>query len=89
MSGFSVVDILYNYYYHISIFCLLLHAYFWQLTLKNIPLNVAYLYKSLHYPIILFMSYFIFYEEISLFNIAGIILIVTGVIYISKNRRNV
>ncbi|UAM96605.1 hypothetical protein K8354_09645 [Polaribacter litorisediminis] len=79
MGAYNLLNIIHNYFYLFSICCLFIHALLWQLALKSNPLNVAYAIKTIYYPILLGVSYFVFDESISLYNIIGTILILFGV----------
>lgn len=83
MSEYSVGEIIQNPYYLASIVFLFLQAVFWQLTLKSIPLNIAYVTMSLVYVVVLISSYFIYNEAISRNNILGSLFIVVGVIIVN------
>jgi len=85
MSGYTFYNVITNPYYIISLFILGLQAIFWQLALKQYNLSFAYLFTSLIYPIILIISYFIYNENISMNNIIGSLIIVVGVIIVTRN----
>ena len=80
---FNIYNIITNKYYILSLLFFGLQAITWQLTLRKFPLFFAYLFMSLIYIIILLASYYLFKEQISLFNILGSIIIVFGVIIIT------
>lgn len=62
---------------------LALYAVFWQKLLIWMPLNKAFLLKSSTIIIILMISHYFFGETITLFNVVGAILIITGIITLS------
>ena len=86
MPSYTVDNLLVNYYYFLSIFFLIVHAFIWQLVLMNHKLNFDFIYKSFYYPLLLLISYFIFEETISLWNIVGTALIVFGLVMITKKQ---
>jgi drug/metabolite transporter (DMT)-like permease len=88
MQGFTVINIVKNYYYIGSLASLFLQAIFWQIALKKYPLSYAYVFTSFIYPIILVMSYFIFGEAITLNNIIGSIIIIIGIFFITRNNND-
>lgn len=79
MPQFSPEAILGNGYYLLAIFCLILQSFFWPIALRGYSLTVAYFYMSLSYVAILTMSWLVFHESVSLFNIVGTLLILVGV----------
>ncbi|WP_339157806.1 SMR family transporter [Paenibacillus sp. FSL W8-0186] len=68
-----------NVYYLAALVCLVLQAVFWQLTLKKVELSIAYPLTALNTVFILTFSYIIFKEQISFYNILGVIIIMIGV----------
>lgn len=56
----------------------------WLYVLSKLPLNIAYPMQSISYVIGSILAVFIFKETISSHQIIGMVLIVAGVIFISK-----
>lgn len=54
----------------------------WLFVLKKLPLSIAYPTLSLSYIIIVIMSYFLFSEPLTPSKIIGVLLIMTGVIFL-------
>lgn len=77
-----------NIYYVISIGCLGFQAIAWQIALANYTLSYAYLFMSAIYVNILVMSFFIYDESITIFNVLGTILIITGIIIMTRSNDN-
>ncbi|MGG4049554.1 EamA family transporter [Paenibacillus favisporus] len=75
-----------NLYYIASLACLVLQALFWQFTLKELELSIAYPITALNNIIILLFSYFLFNEEINLNNIIGVCIIILGIIILNLKR---
>lgn len=87
IENFSVIEVVSNGFYLLSITFLFLKAIVWQLSLKTYNLSYAYLFTSAYYPIILLVSHFVFKESITIGNIIGTLLIIIGVLLLT-NRRN-
>lgn len=56
------------------------YACLWQQILKFIPLTTAFMFKSITVLYGMFFAWFLFKEDITLNNMLGAILIVTGII---------
>lgn len=65
---------------------LFLQSIWWILTLRHLPLNVAYPFLSLVFVINLFTAATVFGEDVHLHQIGGILLIVGGVYLIGANQ---
>ncbi|MTK14018.1 MAG: EamA family transporter [Clostridiaceae bacterium] len=57
----------------------------WIKVLSKVELSYAYPMVSIGYILIMFFSYFIFKENISLIRIAGVIFIIIGVILVARS----
>lgn len=89
MQYFNFNNIVSNSYYLGSLICLGLQALFWQLTLRSFPLFFAYMFTSLVYLIILFSSYILFAEKLSIMNLIGALFIIMGLLIMnSKGKKN-
>ncbi|MBE3092238.1 MAG: hypothetical protein IMZ51_01060 [Chloroflexi bacterium] len=86
IGKFDFYHVAKNPFYLLSLLCLAIQAFFWQIVLRKFPLFYSYLIMSLIYAFILIASYFIFKENISLMNILGTIAIIIGVIIITFNQ---
>jgi drug/metabolite transporter (DMT)-like permease len=84
MQQFGVVEIMTNVFYILSIGLLFLKAIVWQLSLKKYDLNYVYLFTSCYYPLLLFISYLVFDEVITIGNIFGTLLIIGGIVYLTR-----
>lgn len=69
-----------------AIFILGIYAVLWQVVLKKIPLNQAYLFRSLGLVYSLAIACFIFNEMISLQNIVGCGLVLGGLVILSSGK---
>lgn len=85
IDNFNPLVTLGNLFYISSIICLVLQAVFWQRALIHFPLSFAYPFMSLVNFIILFLSHFLFEENISINNVFGLTLISCGIMVLSRN----
>lgn len=58
------------------------YAILWQHVLKNTPLSMAFMFKSVTVVYGMFFAAFIFEEKISTFNIIGALMIVVGIVFL-------
>ena len=65
------------------VFFLGIYAILWQQVLARMPLNKAFLCKSITIVMILAVSHFIFHEAITFTNILGISFILLGLVVLS------
>ncbi len=79
MAVFSPHSVVTNRYYLLSIICVVIQAVLWPLALRHYQLSFAYLYMSGAYPVILFMSWFVFCVKVTIFNIVGSLFVVVGI----------
>lgn len=79
MTAFSLHSVVTNRYYLLSIICLVIQAVLWPIALRHYQLSFAYLYMSGAYPVILFMSWLVFFEKVTMFNIVGSLFVVAGI----------
>ncbi|HEX7192462.1 MAG TPA: hypothetical protein VF381_12915 [Thermoanaerobaculia bacterium] len=86
MPHFTLANILANRFYFASLLCLGLQAITWQLTLTKLPLSYAYGAMSIVYVNVLIISVWAFHEHVSLANICGAALIISGVILMTIGR---
>ena len=64
---------------------LVIYALFWQKILKNFDLSIAYVNKGMLLFWSLLWSILLFSEEITLWNILGTIIIILGILVVSKD----
>lgn len=62
------------------------YAILWQLALKRVPLNQAYLFRSLGLVYGLCIAHFIFNERMTVQNIAGCCLVLTGMLILLSKK---
>jgi multidrug transporter EmrE-like cation transporter len=79
----SIIEILINSFYILSLGCLFLQAIVWQQALRHFPLSVAYPFMGLVNFVILFSSAILFQEGVTEANIAGLVLISVGIVVLS------
>jgi multidrug transporter EmrE-like cation transporter len=80
----SLIGILTNVFYILSIVSLFLQAIVWQQALRHFPLSVAYPFIGLVNFVVLFSSAILFQEGVTLANIIGLILVSTGIAVLSQ-----
>jgi len=80
----SLIGIVTNVFYILSLGCLFLQAIVWQQALRHYDISLAYPFQSLTIFVILIYSYIFFYESISGFNILGICIILSGIILLNQ-----
>lgn len=73
----------------VFLFCLVLLCNFgrmivWGFIYKRYSISYAYPLSSIFFPLILAVSYFFYGEEMTFFKIAGVMLIVAGIIVITR-----
>ena len=73
-----------NPWYPLALLTMCLQAFFWVQALKNSFLAIAYPMSSLVFGVNLVFAFFIFGEEITLYNLVGIAFIILGVGLILK-----
>lgn len=67
-------------FYLVAIIILSIYAIMWQMILKSNPLNVAFLCKSSTVIFTTLYGIWLFDEQLSVQNICGILLVVSGII---------
>lgn len=85
MTHFTFWKILTNELYLLCLFIYFLIALSWQYALRFFPLSVAYSFQSLVLVGLLFVGYYFFDEDISVYNMAGSLLVIAGVIQVTRN----
>lgn len=63
-----------------------IYAVLWQMALKRVPLNQAYLFRSLGVIYGLCIAHFLFNEMITVQNIAGCCLVLTGMLILLSKK---
>lgn len=74
-----------NIYYLLSLTFLVLQAIVWQQALIHYPLSYAYPFISLVNFVILFFSAILFHEQITIYNLLGLIIISVGILILSRS----
>ena len=78
--GGGLDTILLNGWFLAEIIALILQAVVWSYALKRVPLSKAYPCMSLVFVLNLFAAWYIFNESVKINHVAGIIVIILGVI---------
>lgn len=68
------------------VFVLGIYAILWQIALKRVPLNQAYLFRSLGLVFGLVIAYMIFHESISLQNLLGAAIVLCGLLILLSSK---
>lgn len=79
----SLIEILTNLLYILSLGCFFLQAIVWQQALRHYPLSVAYPFMALVNFVVLFFSAILFHEGVSPGNIVGLFFISVGIVMLS------
>ncbi len=74
-----------NIFYLLSLVFLVLQAVIWQQALIHYPLSYAYPFMSLVNFVILFCSAILFDEQITKYNVLGLIVISLGILILSRS----
>ncbi len=75
----SLIGIVTNFFYILTLGCLFLQAIVWQQALRHFPLSVAYPCISITSFVVLFSAAVLFHEAVTFVNIIGLILVTTGI----------
>jgi drug/metabolite transporter (DMT)-like permease len=70
--------------YGIVLGMLLVYAILWQQILKRVELSTAFMFKGSSIIFIMIISYVVFYEKITLYNILGCLIIGVGITLMFK-----
>jgi drug/metabolite transporter (DMT)-like permease len=85
VHSITIKNLLWSHFYMLTLVCLFLQAITWQQALRYNPLSWSYMFMSCIYPVIMFCSYFIFHEQITLSNLIGALIILIGVYSLLKS----
>jgi drug/metabolite transporter (DMT)-like permease len=84
-KSFFVLNLMvFNQYIVAGLILAIITTISWMLTLSKLQLSSAYPFMSLAFPLVIILSTYFFGETISLLKYVGIILIMIGLIIISK-----
>ena len=81
-------DTIINIYIILGYTMLMLRGFIWIFILKKVKLSFAYPLMSVTFILILAISYFMFNEDITFYNLLGSCLIMGGVVFISLGEIN-
>ncbi len=85
IDSLTILSVISNTFYILSLCCMFLQAIIWQQALKHYRLSFAYPFMSLVNFVILFPAYFLFNESITTANIIGLAVISTGIYVLSRD----
>ena len=83
-SGRELFSIGFLLLYGLDIMVLGIYALLWQQVIKKFELSVAYANKAVTLLWALVWGIFIFHEEITVFKVAGILLVMTGILILNS-----
>jgi multidrug transporter EmrE-like cation transporter len=84
----SLIGVVTNAFYILSLGCLFLQAVVWQQALRHFPLSFAYPFMGLVNFVVLFSSGILFQEGVTSANIVGLIIISVGIVVLSHEMRD-
>lgn len=84
----DVLSIKWIIYYGLMLFFLMFYAVLWQLVLKKADLTTAYANKAIVVIWGMLWGILFFHENISLMKIIGIVIIVAGIIVLSRGEKD-
>lgn len=76
-------------YLCVCMFVLFTRAILYQIVLKKLPLSTAYSFMAVIPLVVLCISYVLFHENVSFWNVVGAVIIVVGLILMSKSQKTV
>jgi len=81
----KIIPMFTNPFVFIGVICFGASAVFWLVVLSRLPLSLVYPMVSVAYILVAFASIIFFKEQVTLIRWAGILIIVFGVILISRS----
>lgn len=78
----AIIRVLFSPYILSGLFLYGMATVLWLFILTKVPLSVAYPIQSIAYVLAVFGAYFLFHEEITIWKVIGVILIMAGVSFI-------
>lgn len=78
-AGFPFLSWFYLLWLALSMVLLGVYAVLWQQIIKRLPIGDAYMFKGLSIIFVLLLAYIFFGESITIFNIIGAIVIISGI----------
>lgn len=89
IDNLTIPEIMSNTFYILSIICMILQAIVWQQALRYYQLSFAYPFMSLVNFVILLYAYILFDESITITNIIGLLIISSGVYFLSRDDKKI
>ena len=84
-STYAFLSIPYLLWVMGAIFVLAVYAFLWQQILARIPLSSAYMFKGTSLVFVLLLSALLFDESITLSNIFGAVIIISGIVLYARS----
>jgi uncharacterized membrane protein len=85
-TGASIVKTITNIWFILGCLMLLASSGVWILALQRVDLSYAFPFQALAYALIFIFSIFLFKEPVTTMKVVGTILIIAGVIVVSKSK---
>lgn len=86
-SRYDFMSILYMTYFAGVVAVLGIYAILWQKILERMPLNKAFSCKSMTIVFALVIAHFMFGEQITMNNVIGTVLIMSGLVVLAINKK--
>jgi len=83
-TGLMIANVFRNPFLLTGLFFYGISFILWLFVLSKIKLSVVYPITSMNFVLVIIASYYLFDEKLSLFQYAGILLIIVGVLALSK-----
>ena len=84
-SSYPFMSLEFNLYYFLQLTLFVIYAIVWQQLIKHFTLSVAYLNKSLGIIWTAIIAVLIFNEMITIANILGAVVIISGIVLVVNN----
>ena len=84
-SGYSFFSRPFLLFYTLEILALGVYAVLWQQVIKKIDLSIAYISRAFTVFWLMLWAVLFFRENISVTNIIGLLIILTGILVVNKN----
>src|SRR3989339_695205 len=85
-AGASLIKTITNIWFILGCLMLLGSSWVWILALKRVDLSYAFPFQALAYALIFIFSTLLFHEKVTTLKVVGTILIIAGVIVVSKSK---
>lgn len=84
-SGYSFLSFYFCLFYGFELCTLVIYALLWQQMIKKIDLSIAYANRALLLLWSIVWSIFIFHDAITIYNVIGILFVITGTLVVNAD----